>query len=158
MASDKALVGAAGEHLVLSRLLSRGLLASPAPRGTEKVDIIVSDKDGKSSFRIQVKTTEGSLQNGWFLNVKHETQSERDLYFCFVLLRPIDPEVYVVPSSVVSSAIIADHRHWLDKPSRSGVPHKDSNMRRIRSHMPLMPEDWLGKFKEDWQVFESREK
>lgn len=155
MGSDKALVGAAGEHLVLSRLLSRGLLASPAPRGTEKVDIIVSDKDGKSSSRIQVKTTEGSLRNGWFLNVKHETQSERDLYFCFVLLRLIDPEIYVVPSSVVSSAIIADHRHWLDKPSRSGVPHKDSSMRRIRSHMPLMRTNWLQDFREAWFQLES---
>lgn len=155
MASDKALVGAAGEHLVLSRLLSRGLLASAAPRGTEKVDIIVSDKDGKSSFRIQVKTTEGSLRNGWFLNAKHETQSEPDLYFCFVLLRPIDPEVYVVPSRVVSSAIIADHRHWLDRPSRSGVPHKDSSMRRIRSHMPLQPEGWLLDYFEAWDGLKS---
>ena len=31
MPSDKALTGAAGEHLVLSRLLSRDLLASAAP-------------------------------------------------------------------------------------------------------------------------------
>lgn len=155
MASDKALVGAAGEHLVLSRLLSRGLLASAAPRGTEKVDIIVSNKDGKSSFRIQVKTTEGSLRNGWFLNVKHETQSEPDLYFCFVLLRPIDPEVYVVPSGVVSSAIIEDHRHWLEKPSRSGAPHKDSSMRRIRSQMPLMRTNWLEDYREAWFQLDS---
>ena len=152
MPKDKALVGAAGEHLVLSRLLSRGLLASAAPRGTEKVDIIVSDKEGKSSFRIQVKTTEGSLKNGWFLSSKHESQAEPDLYFCFVLLRPIDPEVYVVPSSVVSSAIVADHQAWLDKPSRSGVPHKDSSMRRIRSQMPLMPTDWLQSYFEAWNL------
>lgn len=155
MASDKALVGAAGEHLVLSRLLSRGLLASAAPRGTEKVDIIVSDKVGKSSFRIQVKTTEGSLRNGWFLNAKHETQSEHDLYFCFVLLRPIDPQIFVVPSSVVASAIVADHQHWLDKPSRSGEPHKNSDMRRIRSHMPLMADGWLEDFWENWDFFDA---
>ena len=41
MTSDKSLVGAAGEHLVLSRLLARGLLASQAPRGTRKADILV---------------------------------------------------------------------------------------------------------------------
>ncbi len=39
MASDKTLIGAAGEHLVLSRLLEQGVLASQAPRGTRKADI-----------------------------------------------------------------------------------------------------------------------
>ena len=34
MATDKTLIGAAGEHLVLSRLLERGIRASQAPRGT----------------------------------------------------------------------------------------------------------------------------
>jgi len=150
MASDKALVGAAGEHLVLSRLLSRGLLAAPAPRGTEKVDIVVTNQDGKSSFRIQVKTTEGSTRNGWFLNAKHESQSEPDLYFCFVLLRPTSPQVFVVPSSVVAAAIQADHKHWLEKPSRSGKPHSDSAMRRIRSSMPLMEHGWLDCYLERW--------
>ena len=150
MASDKALVGAAGEHLVLSRLLSRGLLAAPAPRGTEKVDIVVTNQDGKSSFRIQVKTTEGSTRNGWFLNAKHESQSEPDLYFCFVLLRPTSPQVFVVPSTEVVAAIKADHHNWLQKPSRSGAPHKDSSMRRIRSSMPLMEEGWLNRYLENW--------
>jgi len=150
MASDKALVGAAGEHLVLSRLLSRGLLAAPAPRGTEKVDIVVTNQDGKSSFRIQVKTTEGSTRNGWFLNAKHESQSEPDLYFCFVLLRPTSPQVFVVPSSVVAAAIQADHKHWLEKPSRSGKPHSDSAMRRIRSSMPLMEHGWMDCYLERW--------
>jgi len=151
MASDKALVGAAGEHLVLSRLLSRGLLAAPAPRGTEKVDIVVTNQDGKSSFRIQVKTTEGSTSNGWFLSAKHESQSDPDLYFCFVLLRPTSPQVFVVPSSIVSAAIQADHRHWLQKPSRSGEPHRDSSMRRIREKMPLMAPHWLDDYLERWE-------
>lgn len=31
--ADKSLTGAAGEHLVLSRLLTRGLLAAQAPEG-----------------------------------------------------------------------------------------------------------------------------
>ena len=43
---DKSLVGAAGEHLVLSRLLSRELLASQAPRGTRKADVLVNPLDG----------------------------------------------------------------------------------------------------------------
>jgi hypothetical protein len=42
MTRDKQLVGAAGEHLVLSRLLNLGYLAAPAPRGTRKVDVLVT--------------------------------------------------------------------------------------------------------------------
>jgi hypothetical protein len=44
---DKNLVGAAGEHLVLSRLLSKGILAAQAPRGARKADILVNHLDGK---------------------------------------------------------------------------------------------------------------
>lgn len=155
MGSDKALVGAAGEHLVLSRLLSRGFLASAAPRGTEKVDIVVSDREGKSNFRIQVKTTEGSSQKGWFLSAKHETQSAPDLFFCLVVLDLTAPEVFVVPSNIVADTIRADHRHWLEKPSSKGEPHKDSNMRRIRSNMPLKEFGWLDTYKEAWWHLES---
>lgn len=153
MKSDKALVGAAGEYLVLSRLLSKGLLASPAPRGTEKVDIVVSDKDGKSSFRIQVKTTEGTANNGWFLSKKHESQSEKDLYFCLVALHEPNPEVYVLPSSVISKVISEDHQDWLAKPSKKGAAHKDTDMRRLRAKMPLQKEGWLEKYRENWTPF-----
>ena len=53
---DKTLVGAAGEHLVLSRLLSRGLLASQAPRGARKADVLLNPLDGGTPRLIQVKT------------------------------------------------------------------------------------------------------
>jgi len=43
---DKSLIGAAGEHLVLSRLLANGFLAAQAPRGTREVDILVNGIDG----------------------------------------------------------------------------------------------------------------
>ena len=52
---DKNLVGAAGEHLVLSRLLSKGILAAQAPRGARKADILVNHLDGKPPCLIQVK-------------------------------------------------------------------------------------------------------
>ena len=153
MASDKALVGAAGEYLVLSRLLAQGLLASPAPRGTEKVDIVVSDKDGKSSFRIQVKTTEGSAKGGWVLGKKHELQAEKDLYFCFVVLHKTSPEVYIIPSSVVAKAISSDHSDWLGKTPKNGKPHKDTEMRKLRAVMPLQKEGWLDQYRENWSAF-----
>jgi len=44
---DTSLTGAAGELLVLSRLLSRGILAAQAPRGARKADILVNHLDDK---------------------------------------------------------------------------------------------------------------
>lgn len=152
MQTDKALLGAAGEYLVLSRLLTKGFLASPAPRGTEKVDIVVTDRDGHASCRIQVKTTKGSAKNGWVLNGKHEKQTETDLFFCLVSLALPSSQIFVVPSAVVADAISKDHQFWLNKPSRSGQPHKDSQMRRIRSNMSLMNENWLDAYLEKWDI------
>lgn len=155
MQTDRALLGAAGEYLVLSRLLTQGFLASPAPRGTEKVDIVVTDKDGHASCRIQVKTTKGSAKNGWVLSGKHENQIENNLFFCFVSLALPTSQIFVVPSAVVADAISKDHQLWLNRPSRSGQPHKDSEMRRIRSNMSLMKENWLEAYLEKWDILET---
>jgi hypothetical protein len=152
--TDKALVGAAGEYLVLSRLLTKGFLASPAPRGTEKVDIVVTDKDGKSNFRIQVKTTLGSSKNGWFLSRKHEKHVDHDLFFCLVSLSMPTSEIFVVPATVVAEAISRDHKAWLETPSRSGKPHVDSDMRRVSASMRLMDENWLEEYLERWDLLE----
>jgi hypothetical protein len=55
MATDKTFIGAAGEHLVLSRLLERGILASQAPCGTRKANILVNPLDGGLPQLIQGK-------------------------------------------------------------------------------------------------------
>jgi len=63
------LVGAAGEHLVLSRLLKQGILAAQAPQGTRKADIIVHPLDGGTPWLIQVKSRlKGSKDGGWKLD------------------------------------------------------------------------------------------
>jgi hypothetical protein len=49
---DKNLIGAAGEHLVLSRLLSLGLLASQSPFNAFKAVILVNPTDGSKSHLI----------------------------------------------------------------------------------------------------------
>ena len=65
---DTQLVGAAGEYLVLSRLLNRQYLAAQAPPGAAKVDILVNHLDGKPPRLIQVKTITGkNINNGWRL-------------------------------------------------------------------------------------------
>ncbi len=69
---DSALVGAAGEHLVLSRLLSRGFLASPAPRGTRKADILVNFLYGGEPFLVQVKAHSRGGYREWHMGEKYE--------------------------------------------------------------------------------------
>jgi hypothetical protein len=84
---DKQLIGAAGEHLVLSRLLACDLLASQAPRGTRKADILVNPLDGGRPLLIQVKTRTGKPGVlSWAMTGKSELISEKDLFYCFVNL------------------------------------------------------------------------
>ena len=69
MKRDTQLVGAAGEHLVLSRLLNRQYLAAQAPPGAAKVDILVNHLDDKPPRLIQVKTITGKdINNGWHMS------------------------------------------------------------------------------------------
>ena len=85
MNQDKQLLGAAGEHLVLSRLLTLGYLAAPAPRGTRKADVLVNPLDNKRPWLIQVKTTlhtEGRAK--WHMKEKHEEISDEDMFYEFI--------------------------------------------------------------------------
>ena len=157
MTSDKSLVGAAGEHLVLSRLLARGLLASQAPRGTRKADILVNPLDGGRPVLIQVKTTSGSKTRvGWHMNVKHESIKDKDLFYCFVNLGEDNPQVYVIPASVVAKVIKTGHEKWLKTPGAKGQKHNDTDMRRIKNDYGMdiksAPAGWMDKYLEKWEL------
>lgn len=52
MARDHAVIGAVGEQLVLSRLLSRGILAAKVPDGTSVVDLVVHQTGLNGELRI----------------------------------------------------------------------------------------------------------
>ena len=100
---DTQLVGAAGEHLVLSRLLALGVLAAQAPRGARKADILVNHLDDRSSSLIQVKTRSGKgSDGGWHMKAKHEEIEDPDLFYCFVDLGKEHPTIHVVPAKVVA--------------------------------------------------------
>ena len=81
---QSSVIGAAGEHLVLSELLKRGYVAGLAPFNVKDYDIVVLNKDGTNSFPIQVKTT-ASNKRGWIMQKKHE-KPVKDLIYCFVYL------------------------------------------------------------------------
>jgi hypothetical protein len=155
MKRDKQLVGAAGEHLVLSRLLNLGFLAAQAPRGTRKVDVLVNHLDNKPPCLIQVKTRSGvDADQGWHMNVKHEEIKDKDLFYCFVALGEIDSQVYVIPAKIVAKVVTESHATWLSMPGAKGQKHNDSDMRRIRNHYGMnlksAPDGWMEKYLENW--------
>ena len=152
---DKQLTGAAGEHLVLSRLLTREMLASQAPRGTRKADILVNPLDGGRPVLIQVKTRSArSGELSWLMSSKNELISETDLFYCLVNLEPINPSVYVVPSKIVAKVITQVHAEWLATPGKNGEKHKDSDTRQLKNNygpsFKTVKPGWMDKYLENW--------
>lgn len=153
---DHSLIGAAGEHLVLSRLLARGFLAAQAPRGVRKADILVNFLDGGAPFLIQVKARSQRGGRGWAMNEKHESIVEPDLFYCFVDFTQEHPSVHVVPAQVVADEVAQHHAHWLATPGLQGQPHNDTPMRRLQQHSPVRGANWMAEYLEHWDPLEAR--
>jgi len=153
--TDTTLTGAAGEHLVLSRLLQRGIVAAQAPEGVRKVDILVNPLDGGRPIFIQVKSRQFGQDGGWHMREKHEEYEDENLFYCFVDFEPDSPTVYVVPSSVIAEALREDYKIWLFTPGKNGKPHNAHGMRRVRPRMFSMPEGWLEQYLENWDFYNS---
>lgn len=150
--TDTTLTGAAGEHLVLSRLLSKGIVAAQAPEGVRKVDILVNFLDGGKPCFIQVKARQYGAERGWHMGIKHEEMIQDDLFYCFVDLEPEHPTVHVIPSAVVANVIKLDHQTWLDTPGKNGQAHNPTTFRRLRENSLGMPEKWLDEYLERWDL------
>lgn len=148
---DTSLTGAAGEHLVLSRLLSRGFLAAQAPRGVRKADILVNFLEAsRSPALIQVKSRQRGPDGGWHMSEKHEKQFQSDLFFCFVDFEPDVPRVHVIPARTVATVVKLDHEMWLATPGKRGQAHNATPMRRIKPSSLGMPVGWMDEYLENW--------
>ena len=149
---DTTLTGAAGEHLVLSRLLQRGIVAAQAPEGVRKVDILVNFLEGGIPCFIQVKARQKGSDGGWHMGEKHEMMTDENLFYCFVDFQPDQPTVHVVPAHVVAKVIKESHQMWLAAPGKNGKPHNDTNMRRIGPKAFGFPEGWFDEYLENWEL------
>ncbi len=148
-ARDSSLIGPAGEHLVLSRLLSMGFLAAQAPRGARKVDVLVNFLEGGEPCLIQVKaSSKGRL--GWHMQAKHEEIIDDDLFYCFVDFEPDHPTVHVLPAGVVAAVLRKDHAIWLATPGKNGQKHNDTVMRRFTHNGSGSEPGWLDQYLENW--------
>jgi hypothetical protein len=162
--SPSSLLGAAGEHYVMSQLLRRGFIAALAPVGVPTADIIVTDDIGDRVCAIQVKTRrELGSDGGWHMKAKHEGIRGASLFYVFLSL-PTEtkrlPDTFVVPSGIVAETLYTAHRAWLARPGRGGRPHRDGPMRRLlpdyskegmeKTHGP----DWLETYRDAWGLLQ----
>ena len=154
--TDTTLTGAAGEHLVLSRLLQRGIVAAQAPEGVRKVDILVNFLDGGTPCFLQVKARQYGSDGGWHMSEKHETITDDNLFYCFVDFQPEHPTVHIIPAKVVARVITQDHQLWLDTPGKNGKAHNPNSMRRILPKALTMPEGWMDEYLENWDLISPR--
>ena len=159
MKIQSQLVGASGEHLVLSRLLRMGILAAQAPQGTRKADIIVHPLDGGTPWLIQVKTRlAGAKGGGWKLDDKHLTETSKNLMYCFVDLQSVPEKVYVVPAKKVAQILVEADQSWMKKPMRDGSKRTKTMWRMIKPTFSLKlksaPAGWIDKYLENWEQLE----
>lgn len=80
---DKALMGAAGVHFVVSELSLRGLVALPTIRNTAGIDIVAVNKSGTWQANLQVKTSRSKV-GFWPIGKHYDTWRRRNNYYVFV--------------------------------------------------------------------------
>ena len=80
---DKALMGAAGVHFVVSQLSVRGLIALPTIRNTAGIDIVVVNKIGTWQANLQVKTSRSKV-SFWPVGKHYDAWRGKNNYYVFV--------------------------------------------------------------------------
>jgi len=155
--ADKNFIGAAGEHLVLSRLYARRVLASLAPPNAPEVDILVNPVDGNNSKLIQVKSTESrGKDRGWSMRDEHLSLVSPKLFYCFVELSSNPQNVYVIPSGVVAQVLKEADKAYMNKPKRDGSARTKHSRRMLKPNflvdIPSAPDGWMDKYLEKWDL------
>ncbi len=146
----------------MSRLLSKGYIASLAPQGAPNIDILVTSADGSMLKSIQVKTTRTS--HSWRFAEKHEKIDNANLFYCLVHLDSPEKHrssVYVVPSKLIAGLVADSHRAWLSGKKKSGQTRKNTSMRAVHFDFTSVFGQntefgfgWLDKFNEAWHLIE----
>jgi len=135
-----ALIGAAGESLVLSHLLRLNYVAGLAPYNTKDYDLIILNENGNIAKSVQVKSAlytkeirETDLK--WILKSKHEN-AVPNLIFFFVnmSMQTSKSEIYIMDSEKVAHVTKMSHQIYLKLPGMKGQLHKDSPMRIMSSN------------------------
>ncbi len=172
---QSSVIGAAGEHLVISHLLRLGYIAGKTPDFTKDYDIVVLNKDGNDSAPIQVKTT---TNNGWILSKKHEIPI-KNLFFCFVKmnLKNEKSDIFILDANQVAKYVKTTHKIWLKLPGKNGKKHNDTDMRKLDENLQKLyklkidlnnyldkteisfikkyPKGWLENYRNAWHLIKT---
>jgi len=133
----------AGEFYVLAQLFARGFMAALTYGNAKSLDIFVAAKSGRV-FKLEVKTagkdkTQGSDKSQFGENYewknmakKHESKKDKDLYYCFVMLRKLEelPRFFIVKSETVAKYVRWEHKYYLNIKRSNKV--QDTTMRTFR--------------------------
>ena len=159
---DTSITGAAGEHLVMSRLLWEGRIAALAPAGAKGIDILISDAAGENLAAVQVKTAGSEVgANGWQMNKKHEALRSPRLFYVFVCpgsKERREATCWVVPSAIVADHVAATHEAWLTdntaKRARNDSGKRAFHRWATRPPMERYGEGWLDEYEEAWHLLD----
>lgn len=152
---DKNLIGAAGEYLVLSRLLQRGILSSLSPFNSYKADILVNPVNGGDAFYIQVKTTTKIDKSEWNVSEKDLKHNDKNMFYCFVELNSTPQRIFVIPAKKVSQVLIDSDRAYMNKPMKDGSKRTAHKFRLLKNDFSTTvksaPSGWMDKYLENWE-------
>ena len=155
MKKQQNLIGAAGEHLVLSRLLQREIPSALSPFNTYKADIFVNSLDGKDAAYIQVKTTTSKKQ-AWKVSEKDMKHQDMNMFYCFVELNSSPQKVYVIPARKVSEVLTESHRVYMRTPKRDGSKRTSHKFRLLKNNFLIdvksAPDNWMDEYLEKWEL------
>jgi hypothetical protein len=140
-----------GEFYVLAQLFQRGYMAALTYGNAKSVDILVSAKSDKM-FKLEVKTagSEGTWGSDkrpsqfgknyeWTMSQKHEGIKDKDLYYCFVILRGVDelPRFFIVSSQQVAQYVKTAYQYRLDLPGGGELKKTTTRMFRLKLNSKL---------------------
>jgi len=111
MPASKQNTGMRGVYLVAAELSKLGFIVSPTSRSAFGADLLVTDRQCKKAFSVQVKTNARTF-NFWLLNKKSkELISPSHIYVLVNTKRNEDEiEYFIVPSKIVSKKMYIEKR------------------------------------------------
>ncbi len=144
---DKALIGAAGVHFVVSELSLRGLIALPTIRNTAGIDVVVVNKDGTWHANIQVKTSRNKVAF-WPIGRHYKEWLGANNWYAFVRYLPNESrfEVFLESSDRVASQMVENDIINTGRGNKAWAPcwslRKD-DIERVRQQWLDFGKDWV---------------
>ena len=143
MKLSKNSISLAGEFAVLSQLVLRGIDANLTLGNTKGVDILASNPNTGSMFKLEVKTSYNSKPVlsrvfgrtfSWVMSDKHENAEDPGLFYCFTNIEKTANSFrfFIVPSAVVARYIRESHQFWLGQKTAGGDELVDNSVRNFR--------------------------